>query len=229
MKKLLFLAITIMVATATEAQNIFWSFNDQQQPMTIAPECDAHFDEVRGGVFMPSVEDVYQYGTIFLENQSPEIKRQAPYCFLVAALSGNADAQFKLAQMYNKGDILPQDDLSAYKWAFIAALNGNKDAEKFTLSLEQFLTTEDLEATSGAIQQARIQIQENMQKQLADLQAETQELLPAQDQTSTPTSTGTSLAQTQESTKTIISSKNGRLAPLPTALSQIFTKEDHWK
>ena len=124
MKKILLLTLALMACSAS-AQNLFWSFNDEQEPMTIAPECDARFDEVRGGVFMPSVEDVYQYGNIFLENQSYEIKRQAPYCFLVAALNGNADAQFKLAQMYNRGDVLPQDDLSAYKWAFISALNGN--------------------------------------------------------------------------------------------------------
>ena len=126
MKKM-WLLILVLMALPASAQNLFWSFDDEQHPMTIAPECDARFDEVRGGVFMPSLEDVYQYGTIFLENQSYEIKRQAPYCFLVAALNGNADAQFKLAQLYNKGDILPQDDLSAYKWAFIAALNGNKE------------------------------------------------------------------------------------------------------
>ena len=57
MKKLLFLGF-VLAATAVSAQNLFWSFNDNQDPMTIAPECDAKFDEVRGGVFMPTVEDV---------------------------------------------------------------------------------------------------------------------------------------------------------------------------
>ncbi|MBQ3695852.1 MAG: sel1 repeat family protein [Alphaproteobacteria bacterium] len=212
MKKLLFLSF-ILTAWTASAQNLFWSFNDEQQPMTIAPECDARFDEVRGGVFMPSVEDVYQYGNIFLENQSYEIKRQAPYCFLVAALNGNADAQFKLAQLYNKGDILPQDDLSAYKWAFISALNGNKEAEKFTLSLEQFLTTSDLEATGSAIQTARLQIQENMKKQLDALQQEKIQLdAPKTDseETANPTS------------------KFGRRAPLPTPVTQIFSEKDRF-
>lgn len=211
MKKLLLLGF-ILATTTASAQNLFWSFNDKQEPMTIAPECDAKFDEVRGGVFMPTIEDVYQYGTIFLENPSDEIKRQAPYCFLVAALNGNADAQFQLAQLYNKGDILPQDDLSAYKWAFIAALNGNKEAEKFTLSLEQFLTTADLEATSGAIQTARLQIQENMQKQLADLKQLTGTLTNPEDKKDTkPTAV-----------------RPGNLAPLPTSLTQIFSDKDHF-
>ncbi len=211
MKKLLLLGF-ILATTTASAQNLFWSFNDKQEPMTIAPECDAKFDEVRGGVFMPTVEDVYQYGTIFLENPSDEIKRQAPYCFLVAALNGNADAQFQLAQLYNKGDILPQDDLSAYKWAFIAALNGNKEAEKFTLSLEQFLTTADLEATSGAIQSARLQIQENMQKQLADLKQLTGTLTNPEDKKDTKTT----------------AVRPGNLAPLPTSLTQIFSDKDHF-
>lgn len=224
MKKLLLILLAFCSVNAG-AQNIFWSFNDEQQPMTIAPECDAKFDEVRGGVFMPSLEDVFQYGKIFLENQSPEIKRQAPYCFLVAALGGNADAQFILAQLYNKGEILPQDDLSAYKWAFIAALNGNKEAEKFTLNLEQFLTTEDLEATSGAIQTARLQIQENMQKQLAALKAETTSIQPIVSQPTTPTSNPIVEKGDDE---TIISSQNGRLAPLPTALTKIFSEEDRF-
>ncbi len=206
MKKLLFLCL-ILTTTAVSAQDLlFWNFNDTQDPMTIAPECDAKFDEVRGGVFMPSEEEVYQYGTIFLESPSKEIQQQAPYCFLVAALSGNADAQFQLAQLYNKGDILPQDDLSAYKWAFIAALNGNKDAEKFTLNLEQFLTTADLEATSGAIQTARLKIQENMQKQLNELKEQAE-------------------AKPGQTKKT---DRPGNLAPLPTSLTDIFSEQDHF-
>jgi len=212
MKKLLFLSL-VLLANTVSAQNLFWNFNDNQEPMTIAPECDAKFDEVRGGVFMPSVEDVYQYGTIFLENPAHEIKRQAPYCFLVAALNGNADAQFQLAQLYNKGDILPQDDLSAYKWAFIAALNGNKQAEKFTLNLEQFLTTADLEATGSAIQSARLQIQENMQKQLDDLKRQAEAL------------------QNPEATKDLKASavRPSNLAPLPTTLTDIFSNKDHFE
>ena len=212
MKKILFLGF-ILLANTVSAQNLFWSFNDNQEPMTIAPECDAKFDEVRGGVFMPTVDDVYQYGTIFLENPSDDIKHQAPYCFLVAALNGNADAQFQLAQLYNKGDILPQDDLSAYKWAFIAALNGNKEAEKFTLSLEQFLTTADLEATSSAIQAARLQIQENMQKQLEDLKKQTEAL------------------KNPEGAKNLKASaiRPGNLAPLPTSLTEIFSAADHFE
>lgn len=211
MKKLLFCALCLC-SFCVNAQEMFWTFNDEQLPMTIAPECDARFDPVQGGVFMPTTEEVYQQGVMFLENQSPEIQRQAPYCFLVAAFGGNADAQFQLAQLYNKGDILPQDDLSAYKWAFIAALNGNVDAQEFTLTLEPFLTTSDLEATNASIQAARLEIQENMQKQL-------QSLKPASDETENG----------EKKEEPAAAKKNGRYAPLPTSMTNIFTEKDRYK
>lgn len=213
MKKL-WLCGWLLCALTANAQNIFWSFDDEMAPLTIAPECDARFEEVRGGVFVPTTEEVYQQGLIFLENQSPDIKRQAPYCFLVAALDGNADAQFQLAQLYNKGQILPQDDLSAYKWAFISALNGNKEAENFTLSLEQFLSTADLEATGSAIQAARLQIQANMQKKLDELKASVAEKEASQNS-----------AQKNPAEET----KNGNLAPLPTPLTSIFSEKDRFE
>ena len=111
-----------------------------------------------------------------------------------------------MAQLYNKGEILPQDDLSAYKWAFISALNGNKEAEQFTLSLEQFLSTSDLEATGPAIQTARLKIQENMQKKIEELKKQT-EALTVQNVRGVP--------------------KNGH-APLPTSIANIFSDKDHF-
>ena len=207
MKILLFLSVLLSCMTV-QAQNAFWSFNDNQEPMTIAPECDASFDEVKGGVFVPSVEEVYRQGLLFLDNPSDEIKRQAPYCFLSAALQGHAEAQFQLAKLYNKGDILPQDDLSSYKWAFIAALNGQKDAESFTLNLEQVLTTQDLEATTPAIRQALTKIQENTRKQQEALQ---QELAAA---TAKEGKASSRSFDTQ--------------APMPTNMSDIFTEKDRF-
>lgn len=204
MKKILLFGL-LFWSIPISAQNLFWSFDDNQQPLTIAPECDARFDEVRGGVYMPSVEDVYHYGSIFLENQSYEIKRQAPYCFLIAAFNGHVDAQFKLAQMYNKGDVLPQDDLSAYKWAFIAALNGKKEAEDFVLTLEQFITTDDLEITNEAIQSTRNQIQQNLDAQLAALTAENQQYQAKQEMLNNPK------------------------VPTPTPVTNIFDNKDHFE
>ena len=224
MKKLFILMVAFMAGTVS-AQNLYWSFDDNQQPMTIAPECDARFDEIRGGVFMPSTEDVLQYGNIFLENQSDEIRRQAPYCFLVAAFDGNAEAQFKLAQLYNKGDLLPQDDLSAYKWAFIAALNGHKEAEKFTLSLEPFLTTRELESTGSAINSERLRIQENMKKKTAEYRQEAETL---RNRGATQTSKSKSAKRNLATFDDEDSEPEGH-APLPTSVTDIFSKEDHFE
>ena len=94
---------------------------------------------------------------------------------LGAALQGHPDAQLELARLYEEGRVVPQDDLSAYKWAFIAALNGNKAAEKITLMLEQLLTTSDLEMTSGAIQETRMQIQQNLQMKLEEERRQAEE------------------------------------------------------
>ena len=150
------------------AQSLFWSFDDSQNPLPIPSECDAKFDEIRGGVFMPTIDEMYEYGMSFLKNSAVSVQQQGAYCLLGAALQGHPDAQLEIAKLYEGGVVLPQDDLSAYKWAFIAALNGNKSAEKMTLTLEQYLTTADLEKTSGAIQETRMQIQQNLQRKLEE-------------------------------------------------------------
>ena len=202
MKIFSLIILGMLMVHPVRAQDMFWSFTDEQEPLPITPECDAYFDDVRGGVFTPSNEEVYKYGELFLESETPEVRRQAPYCFMVAAFAGNADAQLRLAQLYNKGDILPQDDLSAYKWAFISALSGNKQAEKFTLDLEQFLSAQDLAATGNAIEKERLRIQERMKQELSDLQIKAADDILA--------------VQPQD-------------APAPTSLDNIFSDEDHFK
>ena len=170
MKKVGFLAGIICIGWVglCHAQDMFWSFDDSQNPLPIPSECDAKFDEIRGGVFMPTMDEMYEYGMSFLKNPAVSVQQQGAYCLLGAALQGHPEAQFEMAQLYEDGTVIPQDDLSAYKWAFIAALNGQKEAEKLTLTLEQFLTTEDLEKTSGAIQETRMQIQQYLQKKLEE-------------------------------------------------------------
>ena len=212
MKYLLLIGM-IFAVLPVQAQNAFWSFNDDQQPLTIAPECDARFEEIRGGVFMPSVDEVYQNGLAFLASPSDEIRRQAPYCFLSAALQGHADAQFQLAKMYNKGDILTQDDLSAYKWATIAAANGNKDAQAFVLSLEQVLSTQDLQVVSAEIKNNWDRIQDERRKELAALTQEIETLKAA---------SADSSGKTENAPVT-------PMAPIPTNLSDIFTEEDRFE
>ena len=76
----------------------------------------------------------------------------AGYCLISAALQGHVEAQYRLAQLYNKGIVLPQNDLVAYKWAYIAALNGHKEAEQLALMLEQFMSAEDVQLATASIQ-----------------------------------------------------------------------------
>ena len=168
MKKYLIAMLCVSWVSLCSAQDMFWSFDDNQNPLPIPDECDAHFDEIRGGVFMPTVDEMYEYGMAFIKNAALSVQQQGAYCLLGAALQGHPDAQLEMARLYEEGRVLPQDDLSAYKWAFIAALNGNKPAEKITLMLEQLLTTADLEKTSAAIQETRMQIQQNLQQKLEE-------------------------------------------------------------
>ena len=157
------------------AQDMFWNFDDYQNPLTIPAECDAKFDEIRGGVFMPTIDEMYEYGMAFLKNSALSVQQQGAYCLLGAALQGDPRAQLEIAKLYEEGRVLPRDDLSAYKWAFIAALNGNKPAERMTLSLEQYLTTDDMEKTSAAIQETRMQIQRTLEEKLKEEHLQTKE------------------------------------------------------
>ncbi len=175
MKKYLAIVLCTTFVASAQAQDMFWSFDDNQNPLPIPAECDAKFDEIRGGVFMPTVDEMYEYGMGFVKNSALSVQQQGAYCLLGAALQGHPDAQLEVARLYEEGQVLPQDDLSAYKWAFIAALNGNKAAEKVTLMLEQLLTTADLEKTSGAIQETRMQIQQNLQQKLEEERRKTEE------------------------------------------------------
>lgn len=145
------LTALLPLSFSVQAQTAFWSFDENNKEATIPVQCDGQFDEARGGVFMPTPEELYEQGELFLLEKGDN-KNNAGYCFLSSALQGNVDAQYRVAQLYNKGLVLPQNDLAAYKWAFTAALNGNKEAERLALTLEQFLATEDIELATKSIQ-----------------------------------------------------------------------------
>lgn len=52
-----------------------------------------------------------------------------------------------------------QNDLTAYKWAYLASLSGNKEAARLALVLEQYLTAEDIELATKDVQTVIPQIQ----------------------------------------------------------------------
>ncbi len=165
-KSALFLAFSLLTAAPALAQTAFWSFDENNNQAMIPPQCDGQFDETRGGVFLPTPQEMYEQGELFLLEKGVN-RNNAGYCFLAAALQDHVDAQFRVAQLYNKGIVLPQNDLAAYRWAFIAALNGHEEAEQMTLMLEQFLTAEDIQLATVPVEQMLPKINNNTS---ADLQ-----------------------------------------------------------
>ncbi len=149
LKSALFLACFSMSATVF-AQNAFWAFDSNNDELSIPLQCDGQFDETRGGVFLPTPEELFDYGETFLLERGKD-KKNAAYCLLSAALQGHVEAQYRLAQLYNKGIIFPQNDLAAYKWSFLASLHGHKKAEQMALTLEQLLSTEDIDLATNSI------------------------------------------------------------------------------
>ncbi len=154
MKKAAFFVLIafLLAASSAFAQTAFWSFDENNNQTLIPPQCDGQFDETRGGVYLPSPEELYEQGELFLLERGSN-RNGAGYCFLAAALQDYVPAQYRVAQLYNKGVVLPQNDLAAYRWAFIAALNGHKEAEQMTLMLEQFLTAEDIQMATRPVEQ----------------------------------------------------------------------------
>ncbi len=141
----------LLISVQSQAQGAFWTFDEHNQEAVIPPQCDGQFDEARGGVFMPTKEDLFLYGEALLMEKT-EKRLGASYCLTAAALQGHTEAQYRLAQLYNKGIVLPQNDLVAYKWAFIASMNGHEGATRLALLLEQFLTTEEIEIATKSIE-----------------------------------------------------------------------------
>lgn len=141
----------LFVTSPVFAQGAFWSYDEDGREAVIPTQCDGQFDESRGGVFMPTPQELFEQGEAFLVEQGPS-RINAGYCLISAAVQGHVEAQYRLAQLYNKGIVLPQNDLVAYKWAYIAALNGNKDAEQLALMLEQFMSAEDVQLATSSIQ-----------------------------------------------------------------------------
>lgn len=155
MKKTALLTLTVLVFSAISpagAQLAFWNYDDANSESQIPAECDGVFDDSRGGVFMPTSVEMAEHGEEFLLNTDPVERNKAGYCLIAAALLGHVDSQYRVAQLYNKGIVLPQDDLSAYRWAFLASLNGHEEAGKLALLLERFLTTEEIELATRSVQ-----------------------------------------------------------------------------
>lgn len=162
------LAVILGLSGRVAAQYAFWNFDEQGAEIIIPPQCDGRFDETDSGAKIPTTEEMLAAGEALLIDRDPVMRSGAAYCFVAAAIQGNADAQLRLAQLYNKGFILPQDDLSAYRWAFIASLSGNKEAERLALVLERFMTTDDILLATQSANDFRPNIQSKYQQELEE-------------------------------------------------------------
>ena len=178
LKSALFVSCFSLCMTAF-AQTAFWSFDSNNEELNIPFQCDGQFDETRGGVFLPTPDELFDYGETFLLERGKD-KNNAAYCLLSAALQGHVESQYRLAQLYNKGIIFPQNDLAAYKWSFLASLHGHKKAEQMALTLEQLLSTEDIDMATKSIKDMLPAISsiknENLSKIEDDLKAKKEEL-----------------------------------------------------
>lgn len=169
MKKTIFCFIVALGLAGTypaKAQQAFWNYDDEDTESQIPAECDGTFDESRGGVFMPSTKELAERGENFLINPDPVERKKAGYCLIAAAMQGHIPSQYRVAQLYAKGIVLPQDDLSAYRWAFLASLNGHEEASKLALLLERFLTTKEIELATSSINDMRPGITHRHQSEL---------------------------------------------------------------
>ncbi len=147
------------------AQTAFWSYDENNIETPIPAQCDGQFDETHGGVFMPTPDELFEHGESFLLEKGTE-RNNAAYCLLSAAIQGHVAAQYRIAQLYNKGLVLPQNDIAAYRWAFLASLNGNKEAEQLALTLEQLLSAEEIELATKTVEPLLPTIKQNVTTEL---------------------------------------------------------------
>ncbi len=173
MKKIasVLLVCGVMAATSAQAQNVVWGFDDDNNEIYIPVQCDGQFDEENGGVFVPTPVELFNQGELFLASGDKAQQSSAGYCFMSAALQGYVPAQFRLAQLYEKGIGVPQNDLTAYKWAYMASLSGNQEAARLALVLEQYLTSEDIELATKEVQASIPRIQAVTEGQITAAEA----------------------------------------------------------
>ncbi len=152
MRRIILTALTLSILPlSAQAQTAFWNYDENNNETLIPAQCDGQFDEAHGGVFMPSPDELYDQGELFLLEKG-ETRNNAGYCLLSAAIQGNVKAQYRVAQLYNKGLVLPQNDIVAYRWAFLASLNGSKEAEQLALTLEQVLSADEIKLATDTIE-----------------------------------------------------------------------------
>ena len=157
LKKLFLIGIVALFAPVVMAQEVFWGFGEDNRELIIPPECDSSLTS----------QELYEAGMRLLE-ETGYSKQGAPYCLLAAAMDNHTEAQYQVARLYQKGILLPKSELAAYKWATVAALNGHADADRLGASIEQFLSIQDIEASTKSLENLIPTISESVKRELDD-------------------------------------------------------------
>ena len=157
LKKLFLIGFAMLFAPVVMAQEVFWSFDEDNRELIIPPECDSSL----------TAQELFDAGMRLME-ETGYAKQGAAYCLLAAALDNYPEAQYQVALLYQKGILLPKSDLAAYKWATIAALNGHADADRLGASIEQFLSIQDIEASTRSLENLIPTIRADMRKEMDD-------------------------------------------------------------
>ena len=165
LKKILLIGFITLFAPAVMAQEVFWGFDENNRELIVPPECDSSL----------TAQELYDAGMRLLE-ETGYAKQGAPYCLIAAALDNHAEAQYQVARLYQKGILLPKSDLAAYKWATVAALNGHLEADRLGAGIEQFLSIQDIEASTKSLEGLIPIIAESAQKEMEDEEARQEKL-----------------------------------------------------
>lgn len=76
--------------------------------------------------------------------------------YLTAAEQGDMDAQFNLSVLYANGQGgVKKDYIVAYKWANMAAMNGNEEAGMLTELLIHYMTRQEIDSSRQLTLQCR--------------------------------------------------------------------------
>ena len=157
LKKFLFVMIAVFLTPCAFAQEVFWGYDEENRELIVPTECDGSQD----------TDELYETGMRLYE-ETGYARRGASYCLLAAAMDNHPKAQYQVAHMYHKGILLPKSDLAAYKWATLAALNGSAEGDKLGANIEQFLSIQDIEASTKSLEALLPIITKNTQQKLAD-------------------------------------------------------------
>ena len=155
LKKIFLLVFLVLSAPTLQAQEVFWGFGEDDRELIIPPECDNSLE----------AEELFETGMRLLD-ETGYAKQGAPYCLMAAALDNHIEAQYEVARLYHKGILLPKSDLAAYKWATLAALNGHREADLLGAGIEQFMSIQDIEASTKSLTSLIPVIAQNTQERL---------------------------------------------------------------